>query len=163
MIHAVGLGWAERLGGSDRVAITYYGDGATSEGDFHEAMNFAGVYRTPTVFVCQNNGWAISMSLARQTASDTIAQKAGAYGMPGVLVDGNDLLRSPATRGVIKRREGAPHRGDHPRMGAHTLPTTPGAIAMTSRSRAGVGATRWIGCAVIFRGLGRGRSTGETR
>ena len=65
MIHAVGLGWAERLRGSDRVAITYFGDGATSEGDFHEAMNFAGVYRTPTVFVCQNNGWAISMNRER--------------------------------------------------------------------------------------------------
>ncbi len=104
MIHAVGLGWAERLRGSDRIAITYFGDGATSEGDFHEAMNFAGVYRTPTVFLCQNNGWAISMSRDRQTASATIAQKADAYGMPGVLADGNDLLAMYAvTREAVAR------------------------------------------------------------
>ena len=92
MIHAVGVAWAEQLLGTDSVALTMFGDGATSEGDFHEAMNFAGVYRTPTVFFCQNNGWAISMPRARQTASETIAQKAVAYGFPGVLVDGNDVL-----------------------------------------------------------------------
>ena len=92
MIHAVGLAWAERLMGSGAVALTMFGDGATSEGDFHEAMNFAGVYRTPTVFLCQNNGWAISMPRSRQTASETIAQKAVAYGFPGVVVDGNDVL-----------------------------------------------------------------------
>ncbi len=92
MIHAVGLGWGERLQGSDGVVLTLFGDGATSEGDFHEAMNFAGVFKTPTVFFCQNNGWAISMPRERQTASATIAQKADGYGMPGVLIDGNDLL-----------------------------------------------------------------------
>lgn len=92
MIHAVGLAWAERLLGTGAVALTIFGDGATSEGDFHEAMNFAGVYRTPTVFVCQNNGWAISMPRSGQTASETIAQKAIAYGFPGVVVDGNDVL-----------------------------------------------------------------------
>jgi len=92
MLHAVGLGWAERLQGSGRIAMTYFGDGATSEGDFHEAMNFAAVYEVPTVFVCQNNGYAISMSTQRQTRSETIAAKAKAYGMPGVLVDGNDLF-----------------------------------------------------------------------
>jgi pyruvate dehydrogenase E1 component alpha subunit len=125
MIHAVGLGWAERLRGTDRIAITYFGDGATSEGDFHEAMNFAGVYRTPTVFFCQNNGWAISMSRERQTASETIAQKADAYGMPGVLVDGNDLLAVySATREAVdraRRGEGATliEAITH-RMGAHT-------------------------------------------
>lgn len=92
MIHAVGVAWGERLLGTDAVAVTMFGDGATSEGDFHEAMNFAGVYRIPTVFFCQNNGWAISMPRARQTASETIAQKAVAYGFPGVVVDGNDVL-----------------------------------------------------------------------
>ena len=92
MIHAVGLGWAEKLQGTDAVAVTMFGDGATSEGDFHEAMNFAGVYRTPTVFFCQDNGWAISMPRSRQTASETIAQKAVAYGFPGLVVDGNDVL-----------------------------------------------------------------------
>ena len=125
MIHAVGLGWAERLRGSDRIAITYFGDGATSEGDFHEAMNFAGVYRTPTVFVCQNNGWAISMSRDRQTASATIAQKADAYGMPGVLIDGNDLL---AVYAVVRQAVDRARAGDGAtliealthRMGPHT-------------------------------------------
>ena len=92
MVHAVGLAWAERLRGSDRIALTYFGDGATSEGDFHEAMNFAGVFRTGTVFFCQNNHYAISMDVGGQTATETIAQKAGAYGMPGIRVDGNDLL-----------------------------------------------------------------------
>jgi pyruvate dehydrogenase E1 component alpha subunit len=104
MIHAVGLGWAERMRGTDRIALTLFGDGATSEGDFHEAMNFAAVYSTPTVFLCQNNGWAISMSRAGQTASETIAQKADAYGMPGVLVDGNDLFAVlTATREAVGR------------------------------------------------------------
>ncbi|MEX0825278.1 MAG: pyruvate dehydrogenase (acetyl-transferring) E1 component subunit alpha [Acidimicrobiia bacterium] len=104
MIHAVGLGWAERMKGSDRIALTLFGDGATSEGDFHEAMNFAAVYSTPTVFVCQNNGWAISMSRGRQTASETIAQKADAYGMAGVLVDGNDIFAVlTAARTAVQR------------------------------------------------------------
>ncbi len=92
MIHAVGLSWAEKIKGNTKVALTLFGDGATSEGDFHEAANFAGVYRTPTVFLCQNNGWAISMPRSRQTASETIAQKAHAYGFPGVVVDGNDVV-----------------------------------------------------------------------
>jgi pyruvate dehydrogenase E1 component alpha subunit len=92
MLHAVGLAWAARLRGEDRLAITYFGDGATSEGDFHEAMNFAAVYATPTIFLCQNNQYAISLRRDRQTASATIAAKAGGYGMPGALVDGNDLF-----------------------------------------------------------------------
>lgn len=92
MVHAVGLAWAARLMGEQRIAITYFGDGATSEGDFHEAMNFAAVFNTPCVFFCQNNGWAISLPREEQTKSETIAQKAIAYGMPGVQVDGNDLL-----------------------------------------------------------------------
>lgn len=92
MIHAVGLAWAERIRGTGTIAMTMFGDGATSEGDFHEAMNFAAVYETPTVFLCQNNGYAISLPTDRQTRSETIAIKAKAYGMPGMLVDGNDLL-----------------------------------------------------------------------
>lgn len=125
MIHAVGLAWGERLQDRDRIAITYFGDGATSEGDFHEAMNFAGVYGTGTVFFCQNNHFAISMPRDRQTASETIAQKADAYGMPGVLVDGNDLLAVTAvTRDAVDRAR----RGDGPtliealtyRIGPHT-------------------------------------------
>src|SRR5919106_7021564 len=92
MLHAVGLAWAERLQGRDRIAITYFGDGATSEGDFHEALNFAGVYQTAVVFVCENNQYAISLSRKRQTAASTIAGKADGYGIPGALVDGNDLF-----------------------------------------------------------------------
>jgi pyruvate dehydrogenase E1 component alpha subunit len=109
MVHAVGLAWAERLKGSARIAITYFGDGATSEGDFHEAMNFAGAFHVGCVFVCENNGWAISMPREEQTASATIAQKAVAYGMPGVLVDGNDVFAVyAATREAVDRaRAGA--------------------------------------------------------
>jgi len=108
MIHAVGLAWAERLQGTDSVAITYFGDGATSEGDFHEAMNFAGVYRTPTVFVCENNQYAISMPRRRQTAAETIASKAAGYGMPGVFVDGNDLFAvyAATSEAVARARAG---------------------------------------------------------
>jgi pyruvate dehydrogenase E1 component alpha subunit len=104
MIHAVGLGWAERLQGRDRVALTLFGDGATSEGDFHEAMNFAGVYATPTIFLCQNNGFAISMPTDRQTAAEHLVHKAVGYGMPGVQVDGNDLMAVfVATRDAVER------------------------------------------------------------
>ena len=104
MVHAVGLAWAERLKGSARIAITYFGDGATSEGDFHEAMNFAGAFHVGCVFVCENNGWAISMPREAQTASESIAEKAIAYGMPGVLVDGNDALAVYAATGQAVER-----------------------------------------------------------
>jgi pyruvate dehydrogenase E1 component alpha subunit len=104
MVHAVGLAWASRMLGDGRVAITYFGDGATSEGDFHEAMNFAAVFEVPCVFLCQNNGWAISLPTADQTRSETIAQKAIAYGMPGYQVDGNDLLAVyEITRSAVER------------------------------------------------------------
>ena len=104
MLHAVGLAWGERLQGRDRIALTYFGDGATSEGDFHEAMNFAAVYQTGTVFVCENNQYAISMRRDRQTASSSIAIKAEGYGMPGVQVDGNDLFAvHAAAREAVER------------------------------------------------------------
>lgn len=90
MLHAVGLSWAAKLKGEDQIAATFFGDGATSEGDFHEAMNFAGVFKTGTIFVCQNNQYAISVPRRIQTAAKTLAQKAIAYGVPGLLVDGND-------------------------------------------------------------------------
>ncbi|MFB6101580.1 MAG: pyruvate dehydrogenase (acetyl-transferring) E1 component subunit alpha [Haloplanus sp.] len=90
--HAVGMSWASKLRGDDGVTVVHFGDGATSEGDFHEAMNVAGVFDTPTVFFCNNNGWAISHPVEEQTASDTIAGKAVAYGMEGVRVDGMDPL-----------------------------------------------------------------------
>src|SRR5688572_2458795 len=102
--HAVGLAYAAQYRGDDVVTMVYFGDGATSEGDFHEAMNFAGVWHVPVVFVCQNNQWAISVPLKKQTHSRTIAQKALAYGFPGVQVDGNDLLAvHAASRDAVAR------------------------------------------------------------
>jgi pyruvate dehydrogenase E1 component alpha subunit len=91
-LHAVGAAWGAKLKGDRAVAIVYFGDGATSEGDFHEAMNFAGVFKAPTIFFCQNNQYAISVPRSIQTASKTLAQKAIAYGFDGIQVDGNDLL-----------------------------------------------------------------------
>src|SRR5438128_4352097 len=88
--HAVGLAYAAQYRGDDAVVMAYFGDGATSEGDFHEGLNFAGVFAVPVVFVCQNNQWAISVPLKRQTASKTLAQKPIAYGFSGIQVDGND-------------------------------------------------------------------------
>jgi pyruvate dehydrogenase E1 component alpha subunit len=91
-LHAVGISWAFKMRREKRLAITYFGDGATSEGDVHEAMNFAAAFQTPTIFFCQNNQWAISVPRETQTNSETIAQKAIAYGMPTIQVDGNDLF-----------------------------------------------------------------------
>lgn len=91
-IHAVGAAWAAKLRGEKMVTVAYFGDGATSEGDFHEAMNFAGVFQTPTIFFCQNNQYAISVPRKLQTAAKTLAQKAIAYGFPGIQVDGNDVF-----------------------------------------------------------------------
>lgn len=90
--HAVGAGWAAKMRGERTAAIVYFGDGGTSEGDFHEGANFAGVFKAPVVLFCQNNQYAISVPYTRQTAAPTIAQKAIAYGIPGVRVDGNDVL-----------------------------------------------------------------------
>jgi pyruvate dehydrogenase E1 component alpha subunit len=106
--HAVGTAWAAKLRGDKIVAVAYFGDGATSKGDFHEAMNFAGVFKTPTVFFCQNNQFAISVPRSRQTASATIAQKAIAYGFDGIQVDGNDLFAviTATKEAVEKARSG---------------------------------------------------------
>ncbi len=91
--HAVGIAYAEKLRGEkDSAVVCFFGEGATSGGDFHEALNFAAVLRVPVVFICQNNQWAISTPITRQTVAETIAQKALAYGMPGLRVDGNDPL-----------------------------------------------------------------------
>ncbi|MEZ4407584.1 MAG: thiamine pyrophosphate-dependent enzyme [Polyangiales bacterium] len=89
---AVGCAWAMKLRGARAVAVGFFGDGATSQPDFHNAANFAGVYKVPAVLVCQNNHWAISVPSKAQTAAPTFASKAVAYGMPGVRVDGNDAL-----------------------------------------------------------------------
>lgn len=104
---AAGIAYAARLRGEDTIAMAFFGDGATSSGDFHEAMNFASVLEAPVVFVCQNNGWAISTPRSAQTASATLAQKAHAYGMPSALVDGNDVLavRQVVAEAVDRARE----------------------------------------------------------
>jgi pyruvate dehydrogenase E1 component alpha subunit len=108
ILHAVGLGWAINYRKTDEVVMTFFGDGATSEGDFHEGMNFAGVYQTPVIFLCQNNQWAISVPLSRQTHSETLAQKALSYGIPGIQVDGNDILAvyAAAKEAVERARSG---------------------------------------------------------
>ncbi|WP_148416168.1 thiamine pyrophosphate-dependent dehydrogenase E1 component subunit alpha [Haloferax sp. KTX1] len=108
--HAAGVGMAANYRGDDYGALVCFGDGATSEGDFHEGMNFAGVFDAPVVFFCENNGWAISLPRERQTASESIAAKADAYGMDGMQVDGNDPLavREAVERGFEKARAGEP-------------------------------------------------------
>lgn len=92
MLHATGIAWAAKLRREDAVVITYFGDGATSEGDFHEALNFAATFGVPAIFFCQNNQWAISVPRETQTASETIAQKGLGYGAACQQVDGNDLF-----------------------------------------------------------------------
>jgi pyruvate dehydrogenase E1 component alpha subunit len=90
--HAAGLAWGKKLRGEPSCAIAYFGDGATSEGSFHEGANFAAVMRAPLVLFCNNNQWAISTPLSAQTAAETLADKAAGYGMPGMRVDGCDVL-----------------------------------------------------------------------
>jgi pyruvate dehydrogenase E1 component subunit alpha len=128
--HAVGLAYAAQYRGDDAVVMAYCGDGATSEGDFHEAMNFAGVWHLPMVFIVQNNQWAISIPLKKQTHSRTIAQKALAYGFPALQVDGNDVLAVYAASREAGERA---RRGDGPtliecvtyRLGMHTTSDDP--------------------------------------
>ncbi|WP_019413731.1 pyruvate dehydrogenase (acetyl-transferring) E1 component subunit alpha [Paenisporosarcina sp. TG20] len=90
--HAAGAAWAEKRKGTQNAAIAYFGDGATSEGDFHEGLNFASVFKVPVVFFNQNNGYAISLPIEKQMNSATIAQKSVAYDMPGIRIDGNDCF-----------------------------------------------------------------------
>jgi len=131
--HTTGLALASKFRDDDAVACAYFGDGATSEGDFHEGLNMAGVFDVPAVFVCNNNGWAISVPRERQTASPTLAGKATAYGIDGVQVDGMDPLATYAvTRAAVEK---ARDPGDRPRptlieavqyrFGAHTTADDP--------------------------------------
>ncbi len=125
ILHAVGAGMAANYRKLKVAVVTTFGDGATSEGDFHEAMNFAGVFKTPNVFICYNNQFAISVPRSHQTASATIAQKAVAYGFRGVQVDGNDVL---AVLSAVGEAAAAARAGGGPtlveaytyRMGDHT-------------------------------------------
>lgn len=127
---ATGAAWAAKLRGQPTVVMGYLGDGATSSADFHYAVNFAGVYRVPAVFFCQNNGWSISVPTREQTASENIAVKALAYGVPGYRVDGNDVVAvHVVTRHAVERAR----RGEGPalieavtyRIGAHSSSDDP--------------------------------------
>jgi pyruvate dehydrogenase E1 component alpha subunit len=136
-LHAVGIAWAAKLRKEKSASLVFFGDGATSTGDFHEAMNFAGVFKTPTVFVCRNNKYAISVPAtctdnggSCQTRAQTLAQKAIAYGIEGIMVDGNDIL---ACYSVVKQALANAYAGRGAtfieaityRMGAHTTADDP--------------------------------------
>ena len=131
VLHAVGWAMGEQRHKRDGVSIAYFGDGASSQGDIHEAMNFAGVYAAPVVFFCQSNGWAISLPTSKQVAGGSIAARAAGYGMPGVTVDGNDVTE--VHRATVEAVERA-RRGEGPsvieaityRMGPHSTSDDPG-------------------------------------
>src|SRR6056297_871165 len=135
--HAAGVGMAMNYRDDDGAALCYFGDGATSEGDFHEGLNFAGVFDAPVVFFCENNEWAISLPRHRQTASDSIAGKAQAYGFEGVQVDGNDPLavRETVSESLAAARDGDPVLVESLtyRQGAHTTSDDPSQYEETAR------------------------------
>jgi pyruvate dehydrogenase E1 component alpha subunit len=109
--HAVGVAWAARIRSEDVASLVFFGEGATSSGDFHAGLNFAGVTRAPVVFVCRNNGWATSLPACRQTASEGFAVKAVAYGLRGMAVDGGDVVAVLAAVGEARRRAAAGEGG----------------------------------------------------
>src|SRR2546421_10941538 len=130
MLHAVGLAMAAKIAGDPVVAVGVCGDGATSEGDFNEALNFAGVFQAPVVLVVQNNGWAISVPRHRQSAAATLAARGAGFGIPAKLVDGNDIL---AVYAVMQQAVERARAGQGPtlvealtyRIGAHTTADDP--------------------------------------
>ena len=130
MVHAVGLAWAERYKGTDRIALTFMGEGASSEGEFHEACNLAGVWKAGVIIYAQNNHWSISLPWSKQSASKTLAEKAFAYGFPGIRIDGNDVFAAYAAVHLAAQRARA---GEGPtliegltyRLGAHTTSDDP--------------------------------------
>ncbi len=130
ILHATGLAWASKLQGQDRIAVALFGDGASSQGDFHEALNLASVMKVPAIFVVQNNQWAISVPVYRQMNTPTIAQRALAYNIEGIRVDGNDVIAVYQTFRDLQRRV---REGSGPalvetvtyRLGAHTTADDP--------------------------------------
>jgi pyruvate dehydrogenase E1 component alpha subunit len=130
MLHAVGLSWAERYRGNDRIAITFMGEGSSSEGEFHEACNLAGVWKAGVILYAQNNQWSISLPWSKQSASRTLAEKAFAYGFPGIRIDGNDVF---AVYAAVKLAADRARAGEGPtliegltyRLGAHTTSDDP--------------------------------------
>jgi pyruvate dehydrogenase E1 component alpha subunit len=142
MLHAVGIAWGERYKGSDRIALSFMGEGASSEGDFHEACNLAGVWKAGVVFYAQNNNWSISLPWSKQSASATLAEKAFAYGFPGIRVDGNDIFAvyAAVSEGARHTREGKGPvliEGLTYRLGAHTTSDDP------TRYRSAAEVTEW--------------------
>jgi pyruvate dehydrogenase E1 component alpha subunit len=135
---AVGFSWGAKIDGKDIASLVYFGDGATSSSDFHSGMNFAGVFKVPVVFFCRNNGWAISVPVERQTATRTFAEKAAAYGIPGVRVDGNDLF---AVVSVVREAVRRGEQGLGPtlieaityRMGGHSTSDDPNRYRATDQ------------------------------
>lgn len=142
--HAAGWALGQQIDGKDGVALAFIGDGGTSEGDTHEAMNFAGVFRLPVVFFVTNNQWAISVPLSKQVAGGSIAARAAGYGFPGVVVDGNDVLavREAAIEAVERAR-----RGEGPtlieaqtyRRGPHATSDDPGRYRTLEEERRDAG------------------------
>lgn len=138
--HAAGAAWAEKKKGTKNAAIAYFGDGATSEGDFHEGLNFASVFKVPVVFFNQNNGYAISVPIEKQMNSKTIAQKSVAYGMPGIRLDGNDCF---AVYFETKKAFDNARSGNGPtlieavtwRKGAHTTADDPSKYRTEERAK----------------------------
>ena len=130
MTQAVGFAWGAKIKGENLVTSVYFGEGATSSNEFHTAMNFAGVFKTPTIFLLRNNRWAISVPSEKQTASATFAEKGIAYGIPGVRVDGNDIL---ATYKVVRAAVDRAAKGEGPtivemltyRLGGHSTSDDP--------------------------------------
>ncbi|MES1165344.1 MAG: thiamine pyrophosphate-dependent enzyme [Verrucomicrobiota bacterium] len=157
---ATGIAWAARIKGDKTMVLAYLGEGATSAEDFHTGVNFAAVFKAPVVFVCVNNGWAVSTSAAAQSASETFAVKALAYGMPGVRVDGNDAF---AVYAAVTEAAARARRGDGPtlieavtyRLGAHSSSDDP------DRYRDPAETARWAGEEPLIRLRAWLRAAGE--
>ena len=150
-LHAVGLAHAARLAGEDTVAVVMLGDGATSEGDTHEALNIASVWQAPVVFLVQNNGYAISVPLAKQTHAEYLADRGIGYGMPGVLIDGNDaaMVHTAMTEAIDRARAGGGPTLIEAltyRIEAHTNADDATRYRTTPRWPSGWPATRSTGC-----------------
>jgi pyruvate dehydrogenase E1 component alpha subunit len=144
VLHAVGWAHGQTLDGSDAVAMTYLGDGASSQGDVHEAMNFAAVMKAPVVFFVQNNGWAISVPTERQVAGGSVAARAAGYGIPALRVDGNDVV---AVLAATRRAFAHCRSGNGPvvieamtyRRGPHSTSDDPGRYRSLDEERDGAG------------------------
>jgi 2-oxoisovalerate dehydrogenase E1 component alpha subunit len=113
VLHAVGIAMAAWVRGDDVVTMTQFGEGTSNQGEVHEAMNFAGVHKLPVIFVCENNGYAISVPLDRQVAGGSVAARAAGYGMPGVVVDGGDVL---ACYAAAREAHDRARRGEGPTL-----------------------------------------------